>query len=197
MTQNVGAPGAEFATWLRRGLGRPAVRWQDNAPTGVEHEALLHACTHELRFDFQCENGRAAYLWTLIGLSGDPGRYRDHLLRALARPGAGAGPLDQILAFELLCRFAGTGDQAARGALHAFFAAGDPATVVACDAALIGLEGIDAFVLVAGRFAETYAARRDAMRARRARRRNAGDRGRRSGASGRGAAHGAIARARG
>lgn len=158
MTRDIGAAGGEFAAWLRRGLGRPAVRWQDNTPTAAEHEALLHACTHELRYDVQCENGRAGYLWTLIGLSGDPGRYRDHLVRALARPEAGPRPLDRILAFELLCRFAGTGDHAARGALRAFFDAGDPGTLVECDEALIGLDGIDALVLVAERFADTYAA---------------------------------------
>jgi hypothetical protein len=68
MTRDIGAAGGEFAAWLRRGLGRPAVRWQDNTPTAAEHEALLHACTHELRYDVQCENGRAGYLWTLIGV---------------------------------------------------------------------------------------------------------------------------------
>jgi hypothetical protein len=157
MTRDTTAAHEEFAAWLRRGLGRPAVHWQDATPTDAEREALLHACTHDLRYDAQCENDRAGYLWTLIGLSGDPGRCRDHLLRALARSDA-CRAIDCVMTFALLRRFAGSGDQSARAALHRFFQGGDPAIVVECDEALIGLDGIDALTLVADRFAGVYAA---------------------------------------
>jgi hypothetical protein len=97
---------------LRKGLGR-VVQW---ASAGrLDDGLLLDACLHDQRYDMQCEEGRAEWLWHLMESVGVRDRFRSAILEALrdANVDRNAGQL-----CELTFRYARAGDQEARSALY-------------------------------------------------------------------------------
>ena len=108
----------EFEGWLRKGLGRAAIFVKTHPP---EHcrAPLLHACTHNLTYDSQCEDSRGPYLVNLIEASGDVEFYRDRILSALA---ADQTQMDLGQLFEIASSFAANGDRELKQAMYATFA---------------------------------------------------------------------------
>ena len=67
---------SEFADSLRKGTGR-AVRMMRAAPYDAAFKAeVLHACLNDLRYDAQCEESRARYLYGLIQMTGCAPEFR-------------------------------------------------------------------------------------------------------------------------
>ncbi len=89
---------------LRKGLGR-CHPW---AVSGVlDHEALLHACLHDLRYDRQIDECRGDWLWSLMQGAGTVESFRETILAAWM------SELDEANATQLCslaCRFARAGD---------------------------------------------------------------------------------------
>jgi hypothetical protein len=106
-----------FAEWLQKGLGRPAVYLKTQDAHALR-EALLHACTHNLAYDRQCEDSRAAYLLDLIELSGDTEFYHNGILQALKSKN---DEQDQGQIFELSTSFAEKGDSEIKQSMYAAF----------------------------------------------------------------------------
>src|SRR4051794_649608 len=79
---------SEFRSLLEKGLGRAIVYLQthDAAPF---REVILHACTHDLRFDRQLEPSRGRYLFDLVQHTQEPEYYRERILASLQQPGEG------------------------------------------------------------------------------------------------------------
>jgi hypothetical protein len=69
----------DFEKWLRQGLGRAAAYIRNESPARYR-DALLHACTHNLCYDRQCEETRGQYLADLVQLTGDKKFFRDGVL---------------------------------------------------------------------------------------------------------------------
>jgi hypothetical protein len=72
----------DFEAWLQKGLGRAAMILKKH-DSRYNRGPLLHACTHNLTYDPQCEDGRAPYLLDLIKVSSEPDFYRHCVLTAL------------------------------------------------------------------------------------------------------------------
>jgi hypothetical protein len=106
-----------FAEWLQKGLGRPAVYLKTQDAHALR-EALLHACTHNLAYDRQCEDSRAAYLLDLIELSGDTEFYHNGILQVLKSKN---DEQDQGQIFELSTSFAEKGDSEIKQSMYAAF----------------------------------------------------------------------------
>src|SRR5713226_5052681 len=100
----------QFAGWLLKGLGRAAVYMQKHDRKACR-EALLHACTHNLIYDRQCEESRTPYLLELIELSDDTLFYRNGILAALKSED---DEVDQGQIFEMAATFAEKGDSEIR-----------------------------------------------------------------------------------
>src|SRR5258708_35538847 len=107
----------EFAGWLRKGLGRASVYLKTHDGKACS-EALLHACTHNLAYDRQCEDSRTPYLLELIELSGDAQFYRNGILAALMSED---DDVDQGQTFELAASFAEKGDSEIKQSMYAAF----------------------------------------------------------------------------
>ncbi len=65
---------------LRKGLGR-AMQWAIRGR--LDHEPLLEACLHDLRFDWQVEDSRGDWLWSIVQAVGAAERFRVPILHAL------------------------------------------------------------------------------------------------------------------
>ncbi len=65
---------------LQKGLGR-AWQWALNGRLG--DEPLLEACLQDKRFDAQCEESRAGWLWQIVGAADAMQRFRVPILHAL------------------------------------------------------------------------------------------------------------------
>lgn len=107
----------DFEAWLRKGLGRAAMILKKR-DSRYYRGPLLHACTHNLTYDPQCEDGRAPYLLDLIKMSGEPDFYRHCVLTALL-----SDDEDQDLGqlFELGAHFASNGDGEMKRVMYAAF----------------------------------------------------------------------------
>lgn len=77
---------------LRKGLGR-CHQW---AVSGIlDHEALLHACLNDLRYDRQCNERRGDWLWSLMLATGTVEAFRETILAAWL------APVDDVNGFQL------------------------------------------------------------------------------------------------
>ncbi len=90
---------------LRKGLGR-CHQW---SVSGIlNHEALLHACLNDLRYDRQCNEPRSDWLWSLMLAAGTVESFRETILAAWL------APLDNATAVQLCglaYHFAHAGDE--------------------------------------------------------------------------------------
>ncbi len=110
-----------FQTQLAQGRGGVALFIQQNLPLPAEYrEALLHACLNDLRFDYQIEEGRGHYLYTLILLTGETDFYRTPLLMATAGP-TPENVYDLLQWMNTVRKFAERGDAEAKVALYEVF----------------------------------------------------------------------------
>jgi hypothetical protein len=112
---------SDFQKWLRQGLGRAAAYIQNESPAQYR-DALLHACTHNLCYDRQCEETRGTYLADLVQLTGDKKFFRDGVLAALTSQSDEYGPDDVLQMFGVARHWAAEGDEAVRRTLYDVFA---------------------------------------------------------------------------
>jgi hypothetical protein len=136
----------DFAGWVGKGLGR-AVLYLKTHDSRACREALLHACTHNVIYDRQCEESRTPYLLELIELSCDVEFYRNGILDALKSEDDEA---DQGQIFELAASFAEKGDSEIKQSMYAAFAR-DGFGLTAADE-LVRLDGLAGLVFVAKSF---------------------------------------------
>lgn len=110
---------AEQSDALAKGLGR-AMQW---AMAGkLDDAALHHACTHDLRFDRQCEDSRTPWNWTLLEAAGAVERLRDPILSSAI---AVVDERDVGSFSEIAYEYAIRGDEAFRRQLYTFCALDD------------------------------------------------------------------------
>ncbi len=145
-----------FESWLHQGLGRAALFLR----TGDRRRCrghLLHACTHNLAYDPQCESSRAPYLLDLIELSGEPEFYRDRIIEAL---GSDNEDLDFGQMFEIAAYFADR-CSGVRDALYAAFERLGFARAGAIAAEqLVALDGLSGLLVVMRSFGQVDADQR-------------------------------------
>lgn len=132
----------KFASVLEKGLGRPHVYLQSQSDEPYR-ETILHACTHDLVYDKQCEDHRGPYLFELIQLTSDPLFYSEPILRAL--PLATEGRIIGQLA-AIARRMAQNGDSAARQALYSTVLANTKRQEFNGAEELIELDGLEGFL---------------------------------------------------
>jgi hypothetical protein len=144
----------QFAGWLRKGLGRAAIYLKAHDSKACR-DALLHACTHNLVYDRQCEESRAPYLLELIELSGDTEFYRNRILDALKSED---DELDQGQMFELAATFVERGDGEIKQSMYAAFER-DGFGLTAADE-LVRLDGLAGLLIVARSFGKEEAEER-------------------------------------
>lgn len=137
----------EFGRVLNLGLGRAILHLQQRAAARYR-ETILHACLHCSVYDTQVEDRRDAYLFELIGLTGEREYYRDRILAALPEL-TDAKDVDQVLA--LIRRYAAQGDNAARERLYEAFASNVDTDRPHGADLLVDLDGLPALLLVADR----------------------------------------------
>src|ERR1700704_5838924 len=106
-----------FAAWLRKGLGRAGIFLKNHDPKPYR-DALLHACTHNLTYDSQCEESRGPYLVHLIEASNDVEFYSDSILSAL---NTGEPEMDLGQLFEVAASLVAKGDHELKQAMYAAF----------------------------------------------------------------------------
>ena len=108
-----------LAAWLEQGLGRAVVflKQMDARPY---RELILHACTHNLVYDRQCEDSRDLFLYDVLTATNDLGYYRRSLFAALMNLSA-SEEHDSYQLFGLVRRMAQAGDGEARQCLYAAF----------------------------------------------------------------------------
>ena len=146
----------DFESWLQKGLGRAAVLLKAN-DSRMWREQLLYACTHDLTYDRQFEEGRAPYLEKLIEISGDAEFYRDRIIACLANDD---DDLDLTQIFELAASFANQ-CSAARNAMYAAFdRCGFAGAGIGCAELLVVLDGLSGLLFTMKSFGEVEAEER-------------------------------------
>jgi hypothetical protein len=139
---------ADFQKWLRQGLGRAATFLQTEDPA-PHRDALLHACTHNLCYDWQCEETRGQYLADLVKLTGDRKFFRDGVLAALNSQGGEYGPDDILQMFGVARNWAEEGDETVRRTLYDVFARdGYVRAAMWCGLYMVKMDGLDALSFV-------------------------------------------------
>ena len=135
----------DISKYLRQGLGRAAAFIRAEPPERYR-DALLYACQHDVRYDRQCEDDRAVYLYDLIALTTEPDFYRGAVLNALASgdPEFNGYALTQM--FALARRFAQDGHRESHRILYRVFARDGFSEGVSCAEELVGLDGIKGLV---------------------------------------------------
>lgn len=138
----------DLEKWLRQGLGRAASFIQAADPARYR-DALLHACTHNLCYDRQCEETRGYYFSNLVRMTNDPGYFRNSVLAALSSEGGKFEPDDVLQMFAVAQHWAADGSAAARQTLYAVFArdAFERAEIW-CGHYLVKLDGLDGLLFV-------------------------------------------------
>jgi hypothetical protein len=144
----------EFEGWLRKGIGR-AVLYLKTHNSKPHLEASLHACTHNLAYDSQCESSREQYLKDLIQASGEEEFFRDGLMLVLAAEMIDTDQidLDQIIAVARM--FAERGDAAIKNAMYRAVGRAGFERAGSCYTDLIALDGIHGLVVASERFPAT------------------------------------------
>jgi hypothetical protein len=144
----------EFNQWLQKGLGRAVVYIKKHDPKPLR-ETVLHACTHNLTYDPQCEGDRETYLLDLIHACGDEKFFRNGLLEALttAPRDPDTSDLGQTIA---LCRnFAEKGDTEMKEAMYNAVADAGFEREGYSYCELIKLDGLPALLIAAEHFPPT------------------------------------------
>jgi hypothetical protein len=139
---------SDFQKWLRQGLGRAAAYIRNEDPAQYR-DALLHACTHNLCYDRQCEETRGQYLADLVQLSADKKFFRDGVLTALTSQSEEFGPGDVMQMFGVARNWAAEGDEMVRQTLYDVFARDAFGRAeMWCGHYLVKMEGLDALLFV-------------------------------------------------
>jgi len=139
---------SDFQKWLRQGLGRAAAYIRNENPAQYR-DALLHACTHNLCYDRQCEETRGQYLADLVQLSGDKKFFRDGVLAALTSQSEEFGPYDVLQMFGVARNWAAEGDEAVRRTLYDVFARDAFGRAeMWCGEYMVKMDGLDALLFV-------------------------------------------------
>ena len=136
----------QFAGWVAKGLGR-AVLYLKTHDSKACRAALLHACTHNLIYDRQCEESRTPYLLELIELTGETESYRNGILAALKSED---DDVDQGQMFELAASFAEKGDSEIKQSMYSAFGRTGFGLTAADE--LVRLDGLAGLLFVARSF---------------------------------------------
>ena len=138
----------DFQKWLRQGRGRAAKFIQAEDPARYR-DALLHACTHNLCYDRQCEETRGHYLASLVGMTADPKLFREGVLAALASRTEEFGPDDILQMFAVAHHWAKADDEAASRTLYDVFARDAFGRAeIWCGDYLVKMDGLNALLFV-------------------------------------------------
>ncbi len=141
---------AEFEKQLAQGRGGVALFIQTNLPLPDDYrDALLYACLHDLRYDYQVEDTRSSYLFTLIGLTDSPDFYRERIFVAVQE--INDENFYQLMTF--LSLFAEKGSLEARSLLYATFENQAKTTVqISGGDLLVSLDGVDGLMFLVDRY---------------------------------------------
>ncbi len=139
---------SDFEKWLRQGLGRAAAYIRNENPAQYR-DALLHACTHNLCYDRQCEETRGKYLADLVQLTGGKQFFRDGVLAALTSQGEEDGPDDVLQMFAVARHWVEEGDETVRRTLYDVFARDAFGRAgMWCGEYMVKMDGLNALLLV-------------------------------------------------
>jgi hypothetical protein len=129
---------------FHKGLGRA---WQWALNGRLDDELLLETCLRDQRFDTQCEESRANWLWRILVAAGATRRLRVPILHALHEL-SDERSANQLC--ELAGRYAGMGDEAFRSRLYEIVEQ-KPFAGSAClgEQEIIALDGEHAFLFTA------------------------------------------------
>ncbi len=134
---------SEFASALKKGLGRAMILLRKAPLNPVFRTELMHACKANLVYDTQCELSRAPYLCNLINEVGDGRFYWDELLQAFVEAGEKDRGADRIQMFEVLCQLATENQELDRSVLRSRLLSADFGTIAQyCMKPLVRLEGL-------------------------------------------------------
>jgi len=133
---------------LKQGLGRSATFIQTEDPAKYR-DALLHACTHNLCYDRQCEETRGQYLADLVQMTSAPKFFRDGVLAALTSQGGEYGADDVLQMFGVARNWTGEGDETVRRTLYDVFARDAFGRAeMWCGEYMVKMDGLDALLFV-------------------------------------------------
>lgn len=141
----------EFKGWLQKGLGRSVVHLRTHDPQPYR-EAVLHACTHNLTYDSQCEGSREKYLLDLIHSAADEQFFRNGLLSAFTTEQEDPEEFDLGQTIEIARTFAETGDIEIKRAMYDAVVRAGFEQAGCCYSDLIKLDGLDALLFAAEHF---------------------------------------------
>ena len=138
----------DFEKWLRQGRGRAAAYIQSEDQSSYQ-DALLHACTHNVRYDPECDETRGYYLANLVQMTADPRVFRDGVIAALNSPADDLHANDILQMFALARHWAASGDGDVRQLLYEVFSRdGFGRAEVGCGVYLVKMDGLDALLFV-------------------------------------------------
>ncbi|MBN2581875.1 MAG: hypothetical protein JXL80_02330 [Planctomycetes bacterium] len=144
---------SQFQDALTKGLGRAVAYVRVYGESGVR-EDILHACSHNLVYDPQCECDRLDYLLNLIALSSDVPHYERAICRALAET---SDTWDALQLAALAGVFARRGSAEARRAVYNCFERTALDEAVG-DQEIMLLEGLKGFLWMVSRHGSRLAA---------------------------------------
>jgi len=142
---------SEFEGWLQKGLGRAVVYLKANDPKPLR-ETVLHACTHNLTYDAQCEGDREVYLLDLLHNCGDDDFFRKGLLQTLTVGPTELESFDLGQAISVARSFAEQGDSTMKNAMYEAVADAGFEEAGHCYDDLIKLDGLSALLIAADHF---------------------------------------------
>jgi hypothetical protein len=138
----------DFERWLKQGRGKAAEFIRNEAQSHYQ-DALLHACTHDLRYDPECDEVRGYYLANLIRMTADPRPFREGVAAVLKSPTAELHANDFLQMFALARHWAADGDEDIRRLVYDVFSReGFGRAEVGCGVYLVKMDGLDALLFV-------------------------------------------------
>lgn len=138
----------EFEGWLKKGLGRAVLhlRAHDSSP---HLNSLLHACTHNLAYDSQCEFSREEYLKDLIRASRNEEFFRVRLFDLLIQEDCDLDSFDLDQTIAVARMFAERGDLLIKDAMYDAVKRAGFEKAGSCYRELIALDGMIALRVAA------------------------------------------------
>ncbi len=140
----------EFNGWLRKGLGRAVVYLSAHDPYPYR-EAVLYACTHDVRYEVYSDD-REEYYLDLVRSVGDDQFFRNGLLQVLVSGPKDPEKYDLGQTITLTRTFAQKGDAELKQAMYDAVSRAGFARAGCCCEDLITLDGIDALLFAADLF---------------------------------------------
>lgn len=138
----------EFEGWLKKGLGRAVLHLRTH-DSSLYLNSLLHACTHNLAYDSQCESTREEYLKDLIRASRNEEFFRVRLFDLLIQEDFDLDSFDLDQTIAVARMFAERGDLLIKDAMYAAVKRAGFEKAGSCYSELIALDGMMALRVAA------------------------------------------------